>query len=298
MKRIVWLTILCSISACGPSHNGSQGNSTQASTAYASPESLQAFESTVYEFGRTQGCVRCHGQSVNPLWMNDTVRTAYSFARPFIDFRNPTTSLLATYTGNNHCNDPVCAVAANVLIMQDLLLQWSTVELSQSGSTGGPTGSGQTLATPSFVTATLPIPSSLPLITSGQAAVIRFDLGALNPLVANLTGAILEVSVQSYNSANTTYKIFNPRIYGNSSAITVTSIHAYVRPAAGSGLGTEDTNQGTAWDSVNATAAAIALPTTLPVGPMTGVMPLANTSLGIAVQSNADVITLGFKTIQ
>ncbi len=298
MRRLALFATLLSLSACGPSHNGAQGNSTQASTAYASPESLQAFESTVYAFGRTQGCVRCHGLSVNPLWMNDNVRTAYSFARPFIDFNNPTTSALATYTGNNHCNDPVCAVAANVSVMQDLLLQWSTVELSQNANTGGPTGGGQTLATPAFVTATMPIPSSLPLITSGQAAVIRFDLGLLNPLVAGLAGAVLEISVQSYNSGNTTYKIFNPRIYGNSLSITVTSIHAYVRPAVGSGLGTEDINQGTAWDSVSATAAPIAMPMPLPAGPMTGVLPLATTSLGIAVQSSADVITLGFKTIQ
>jgi hypothetical protein len=212
-----------------------------------------------------------------------------------VDFHNPNASIFATNAGNNHCGNPICADPAKVQVVQDLLSQWATVELSQENNIPG---AGVTLPNPPIRTAAMSIPASLPLITSSQAAVIRFNLSALTPAVPQLAGAILEISIQSYNSLGTTYKVFNPRIIGGTAPVSVSGIHVYVRPAAGTGLGTEDVNQGVLWASLNAVANPYPMPTTLPTGPVTGAVPLASIPLGIAAQSAADVITIGFSFIQ
>ena len=127
---------------------------------------------------------------------------------------------------------------------------------------------------------------------------IRFDLSQLTPAIPSLTGVVFEISIQAYNSALTTYKVFNPRLAGNSVPITVSGIHVYVRPATGSGLGTEDINQGDEWGGVNVVASPMALPSPMPSGPLNSITPLVNSSLGIAVQSAADVIAIGFAEIK
>jgi hypothetical protein len=298
MKKLFLLFTCLGLTACDAWHSGNTGVTTLASSAVVSAQSLEAFETTVYAFGQNQGCVKCHGRSVNPQWLNPTIGTAYSFARPFVDFNDPTTSVIATNAGNNHCGDPVCADPANVAVMQDLLLQWATIERSLSEENNPPPSGGTTLPNPPVRTATMAIPASLPLITASRPAVIRFDLSALTPAVPALAGAILEISIQSYNSAQTTYKIFNPRIAGNTAAVLISGIHVYVRPASGAGLGSEDVNQGLGWANLNATAAPVALPVTLPTGPLTTATPLVNTSIGVDVQAvGADVITLGFSSI-
>ncbi len=295
MKRLLLTFISFGLCACGALHSGDPGVSVNASTGVVTAESLQAFDSTMYAFGQTQGCVKCHGKSVNPLWMSSNLSTAYSFARPFVDFNNPSASVFAVNAGNNHCGDPVCAVPANVAVVQDLLAQWAAVELNQTG--GPPAGGGSTLPTPPFATATMAIPTSIPLLTSGQAAIVRFDLSALKPSVPVLNGAILELSIQLYNSAGTTYRIFNARIAGGAGPVNMNGIHVYVRPSTGTGIGTEDVNQGLYWANLNASAPNVALPAPLPAGPMTTVSPFLSSSLGLAVQSAADMITVGFSNI-
>jgi hypothetical protein len=297
MKLIAALFILTiAITGCGAQHSLNPGEdllSVQASAA-----SLQAFQTTVYTFGQQQGCVTCHSSRVNPQWMNGDIRAAYAFARPFLDPNDPASSAFASYAANGHCGDPICMNAANVSLMRDQLQAWANVELDEANNTGLPPAPGLTLANPPYVTATMPIPANLPLLTANQPAVIRFDLSQLTPAVPALAGAILEISIRSYNIAMSTYKIYNPRIVGDSSPVRLTGLHIYVRPAAGSGLGTEDVAQGLEWSQITVQSMMTPIPIPLPAGPMSSVTPLTSRILGVGAQSGADVITLGFAQIQ
>lgn len=289
--------VAATIIGCAAEHETPNVSEYSPSSVAITQESLEAFESTVYAFGKAKGCVKCHGGSVNPMWLNSDVKAAYSFARNFLDLANPTASTFATYVANKHCGDAVCMDNANIAPMQDLLLQWAEVEINQS-TDGLPVSSGTTLANPPYVTQAVAVPANLPLLTSGNTAVIRFNLSQLAPAVPALSNAVLEFSIQAYNSANTTYKIFNPRIAGNTAPVSIHGIHVYIRPAAGSGLGSEFVNGGCVWSSLNAIAAVAGLPSPMPTGPMTSVIPMAGSSLAIPVQSVADVITVGFASVQ
>lgn len=294
--RIVAAILFFSLAACSASHDSSGDGSSSAFTGGVSQESLQAFQNTVYAFGNAQGCVNCHGRQVNPQWMNADPATAYSFARSLLDPNNPLGSPFATYVANNHCNNPICANSSNIAGMQDALAQWAAVEFSQGGA---PTASnGSTLANPPFVTATMSLPSNPPLITSGQVAVIRFNLSQLSPPVPALNGAILELSIQSYNNLNTTFKVFNPRLAGNNAAVKLSGLHIYLRTTGSSGLGSEDLNTGDLWAGVVANLPIKALPSPLPAGPMTSIAPLSSTTLAIDPLSASDQITIGFADIQ
>lgn len=293
-----FLTFLFAIGliACSAEHGGTHGSSDFSSIEATSLESVQAFENTVYSLGKSQGCVKCHGGTVNPLWLNSDPARAYSFARPLIDFANPLASDFINYSSNNHCGDSACQNPGTASQMQDMLLQWAAIELNLTGN-GLPSSTGTTLANPPFVTLPISLPATIPVITSSSKAVVRFSLSQVTPAIPALNGAILEFSVQYYNAAHTTYKIFDPRIYGNSGPISLSGIHVYIRPAASSGLGQEFVNQGCIWSTFNRTVAATPGPATLPPGPVTSIAPLVSTSLAIPVQSASDVITVGFADI-
>lgn len=292
IRIAILLLALPLLAACEPSHSRL---TTGANSAAANPAALEAFQNTMYSFGQTQGCVKCHGANVNPTWMSPDLALAYSLAQPRVDFNNPNASTFTSYVANNHCLDPVCANPANVSVVQGLLAQWANVELIVA-SGGSPVDGGSTLANPTYVTASMPIPSPLPNLTAAQPAVIRFELSKLNPPVPALNGAVLEISIRSYNAMNSQYKISSPRVAGTSVPVKFTGLHVYVLPAAGTGLGTEDIYQGDLWSSVSATAAPYALTLPLPAGPLTAV-PLSPTSLGVQAQSDSDVITIGFARI-
>ena len=295
MKYVV-LALSLMIANCAPSHSGNLGVNVAASTEPVSAASLQSFETTVYAFGQTQGCVKCHSANVNPQWMNPTVATAYSFAKPLLNINDPGSSIFATFVANNHCSDPICADPNNIPVMQDLLAQWATVEQSQSAN-NTPVTAGLPLSSPPFVTASVAIPAGLPTI-AGTPAVVRFNLSNMTPAIAALNGATLELSIALYNSLGTTYKIFNPRLVGSTAQVTLNGMHVYIRPASGSGLGTEDVDQGLSWSQLSMIAPVIAAPSPLPTGPMTTISPLTSLSIGAAVQSAADVITVGFAGVQ
>jgi len=284
--------------ACSASHDNGGTTAQSSSSGVVTPQSIDAFQTTVYAFGMSANCVKCHATTVSPRWMSPDINAAYDFARPLVDFTNPTASIFALYAGNNHCLDPVCQVPANDAVIQGLLTQWAEIEINQGSGAGLPQVGGSTLATPTYVTMPMAIPAVLPLLTTNTPAVIRFDLSQLTPAVPSLNGAILEISIQSYNAANNEYKIFNPRIAGNATPVMISGLHVYIRPAAGTGLGTEDVNQGDLWSSVLTTAPAVALPSPLPTGPLTMANPLVTISLGVPAQSAADVITIGFLNIQ
>jgi hypothetical protein len=298
MKRYFWIFILLFnqvlFVSCQGQHAGDNDTMSSSDSTAVSTASLEAFSQTMYAFGQTQGCVMCHASDVNPQWMNPDINAAYGFAKNLVDFSNPTASVFATFVGNNHCSNVICANPANDAVVQSLLAQWAAIEVQQGSSISN----GATLANPPFVTQTMPIPSPLPLLTSNAPTVIRFDLSQLTPNVPALNGAILEVSILAYNTAQNEYKVYNPRIIGNAAPVSVSSIHVYVRPATGSGLGSEDVNQGDLCAAVKTTAAIAALPNPLPVGPIKTAIPLVNFALGITAQSAADVITIGFASIQ
>jgi hypothetical protein len=281
------------LAACGFTHTSEQATLTSRAT---SPVAVQAFATTMYSFGTNQGCINCHNVTVNPLWMASDIGTAYSFARPMLDVNNPSGSIFATYAGNNHCNNPICANKANVPVVQGLLTQWAEVEIN-IGTGGIPVTGGTTLANPAFVTQTMAIPNPLPLLTDANPAVIRFDLTQLTPPVPALNGAILELSVRSYNTAGNEYKVYDPRLVGNSATVTLQGLHVYVKQATDTGLGTEDVNQGDFWSGVQVTVAPNPLPSPLPTGPMS-IDPLTTITLGITALSTSDVITVGFASIK
>lgn len=289
--------LMFGLAGCGAQHSLNPGES-EAASIQASAAQLQAFQTTVYTFGQQQGCISCHATRVNPSWMNGDLRTAYDYARPFLDPNDPASSSFASYAANGHCGDAICMDAANVSVMQDYLQQWANVELDEANNNGLPPAPGLTLSNPPYVTATMAIPANLPLLTAAQPAVMRFDLSQLSPPVAGLNGAILEISIRSYNTAMTTYKVYNPRIAGGSSAVRLTGLHVYVRAAAGSGLGVEDVSQGLEWSQISVMSSPIALPSPLPTGPMSTIPAVTNHILGIGSQSAADVLTIGFAQIQ
>lgn len=278
---------------CDAEHNNI--STAQASTAVITIEQMEAYRATLYSFGQTQGCVNCHSTRVNPAWMNGDLRLAYSVAAPHVDFTHPEASVFAIYASNNHCGDPICADPNTRAIVQGIITDWANAEMTFANGQLPP---GSTLPNPTYVTATMPLPSSLPLITAATPGVMRFNLSQLTPPIPALNNALLEVSVASYNSAFNKYKVFNPRVIGLTSPVRFTGLHVYVRPTSGTGLGIEDINQGTQWANINTMAQVFARPATLPTGPITGANPLTSISLGVQSQSTADSLTIGFAGIQ
>lgn len=283
--------------ACSSNHSGTAQSASSFANIEINQQSLDAFQSSVYAFGQSQGCVKCHGATVSPLWLSTNLSFAYSLAASMVDFNNPAASIFALYSGNNHCNDPACQNTSNVSVMQNNLTQWASVEALIHGDSP-PITSGTTLANPAFVTAAMPVPASIPLVTTNTTAVIRFDLTNLTPQVEALKGAILEISIQHYNAGLTQYKIFNPRLMGATAPVTLSGLHVYIRAASGTGLGMEDTNQGLLWSALHVTPMVVAIPSPLPTGPSTSIAPLTRTSLAAQVQSTEDVIAIGFASIQ
>lgn len=296
MKLLIIVSLLI-LAACNPSPSHSSLDSDGTPTTQASGTSIDAFAATLYSFGQSHGCMTCHSSRVNPRWLDSNVTTAYGFARPLVDFTNPTASVFANYAGNNHCNSPSCNTPANVAVMQSLLSQWAEIEIQQGSSTI-PLPSGTTLSNPAFVTQAMAIPSPLPLVTAGTPAVMRFDLSQLSPAVPALNGAILELSIQAYNELANEYKVFNPRIIGAKVPVTISGMHVYVRSTTLTGLGSEDVNQGVQWSGLSVIAPVVALPAPLPAGPISSALPLTTTSLAVIATAPDDVITIGFAGIQ
>ncbi len=287
LNRILLLSMIAlGLAACEKGHVVESKESSTITATETSESSIEGFATTVYAFGQTHGCVKCHANRVSPKWANEDVKVAYDFARPFVDFANPVASIYASYVSNNHCGDPICADPSNEAVMQNLLTQWALIEVQQGGSTGGSIA-GATLPNPPYVSSPVAIVNPLPLITTTQVATLKFNLSEVAPAVASLAGATLEISIQSFNSVQNEYKVFNPRIYGNIRPISLRGLHIYVRPASGSGLGVEDVIQGDQWSGISATVAPVS-------APGTSLSPIV---LGIEAQSEADVITVGFADV-
>jgi hypothetical protein len=301
MKISIWaLVIIVPLSlvpalgsGCSAEHAGEDSGSL---SSEGTASGLDAFQNGLYGFFRTANCTQCHasgGEAPAQYWFAQSdVSTAYSIALTLVNdnFSNPTGAPWPTYAQNNHCANPICTIAANQAVVQGMVNTWFSAEIAASGSTGAP----QAIA--KYLTSTMPIPATLPMVVSKAApAVIRFPLAKVDPSLASIAGAILEIDIQLISS--TEYRITAAKIAGNTAPVTITGIHVYLKTSTAGGVGTEDPNQGEAWDAISATAAVFALPTTLPATPL-GAVPLVTTEEDLQVQSSSDVITIGFDNLQ
>jgi hypothetical protein len=263
------------LAACAGEHNG---DVTLASMA-VNNKGLAAFKSGFYAFAKSQNCVKCHAAIQAPHFGSPDLATAYSEALPLVDFNNPNASIIPIYAGNGHCADTPCSDPANTDKVKSLLRSWASAELS---------GGGDISDTPTYMTASVTLPATIPALTSANPGVVRFDLSQLDPAVPVLSGAILEVEIQMSNA--TEYRVSRLKIAGNTAAVTISGVHVYIN-------GSEDTSQGSVWNGLSATAPVFALPKTLPTRPL-GATPLTTQALNIPLQSASDVMTIGIENIQ
>ena len=259
---------------------------------------LDAFRSGFYAFASpSTSCGGCHASVQAPFFANPDVQTAYTASKALVDFANPTNSRFIAYAGNNHCGiASVCGPSSgNTAIVQRDLVQWATAETSP-GYDGGPPAAG-----PAYLTASMAIPpiSTLPTLTAGKTAVLRFALSNLKPAVAPLASAILELEIVAANK--TEYRFTNPKIAGSTAVVQLTGLHVLVKPSAVAGPGSEDTNQGDTWDAITASIPVSTLPTPLPATPL-AVAPLDSRAIGVGAYTSAsdlnDTITVGFDALQ
>jgi hypothetical protein len=257
---------------------------------------LDAFQSGLYAFASpSTSCGMCHASVQAPFFASPDVQAAYAASKALIDFSNPTNSVFIVYAGNNHCGvATVCGPSSgSPAIVQQDCIQWGKAE-SSPGSGGGPPA----LA---YLTASMAIPpiSTLPTLTAGKTAVLRFALSNLKPGVAPLANAILELEIVAPNP--TEYRFTNPKIGGNTAVVQLTGLHVLVKPSAVAGPGSEDANQGDTWDAISASIPVSTLPNPLPTTPLS-MTPLDTRAIGVGAYSSTgdlnDTITVGFDVLQ
>jgi len=257
---------------------------------------LDAFRSGFYSFASTK-CGTCHASAQAPFFASSDVQTAYTAAKAFVDFGNPTNSRFIAYAGNNHCGVAnLCGPnSGSPAIVQQDIVQWANAETSP-GSDGGPPPAGL-----AYLTASMAIPpiSTLPTLTAGKTAVLRFPLSGLKPGVAPLANAILELEIVAANP--TEYRFTNPKIGGSTAVVQLTGLHVLVKPSAVAGSGSEDANQGDTWNALSASIPVSTLPNPLPTTPLT-MTPLDTRAIAMGAYSSSgvlnDTITVGFDVLQ
>ena len=257
---------------------------------------LNAFRSGFYAFASTS-CGTCHASAQTPFFASRDVQAAYTAAKALVDFANPTNSRFIAYAGNNHCGVAnLCGPnSGSPAIVQQDIVQWANAETS-TGSGGGPPPAGL-----AYLTASMAIPpiSTLPTLTAGKTAVLRFALSNLKPGVAPLAKAILELEIVAPNP--TEYRFTNPKIGGSTAVVQLTGLHVLVKPSAVAGPGSEDANQGDTWNAISASIPVSTLPNPLPTTPLS-MTPLDTRAIGVGAYSSAgdlnDTITVGFDVLQ
>jgi hypothetical protein len=245
----------------------------------------QAFVSGLYAFASpTTSCGECHGASQVPLFASTKVGFAYRSARLLVNFNDPDNSPFVAYATNNHCGlASVCGPdSGNGAVIADALSQWATAELSS--------GSGSSAK---YLTASITIPNiaDLPTFRDGSPTVLQLPLSGLQPAVPSLSGAVLQLELVAPNP--TEYRFSNPKIGGNTAAVTITGIHLFVKPAAADGVGSEDLTQGDTWDSDVVT---------IPAGSLSDAAPFDDRALNVGAYTTSDelndTLTVGFDDIQ
>src|SRR3954470_21517188 len=221
------------------------------------PAGLDAFRSGLYAFATpSTSCGMCHASAQAPFFASADVTAAYTASRALVDFANPTNSRFIAYSRNNHCGVAnLCGPnSGSAAIVQQDIAQWAKAETAQ-GSDGGTPPAGL-----AYLTAAMAIPpiSTLPTLTAGRTAVLRFALSNLTPGVAPLAKAILELEIVAPNP--TEYRFTNPEIVGSPAVVELTSLHVLIKPSAVAGTGSEDANQGDTWDAISASIPLSTLP--------------------------------------
>jgi hypothetical protein len=259
---------------------------------------LDAFRSGFYAFASpSTSCGGCHASVQAPFFANPDVQAAYTASKALVDFSNPTNSRFIAYAGNNHCGiASLCGPSSgNSATVQQDLIRWASAETS-SGYDGGAPAAGL-----AYVTASMAIPPipTLPTLTAGKTAVLRFDLSKLQPGVAPLAKAILELEIVAPNP--TEYRFTNPKIVGSTAMVQLTGVHVLVKPSAVAGYGSEDANQGDTWDAISASIPVSTLPNPLPATPLI-MTPLDTRAIGVGAYTSSsvlnDTITVGFDVLQ
>lgn len=280
--------------------SSSQGSG--GATAITDTAGFKAFSTTLYSWSQTQGCATCHGSSTTPLFAQADPVKSYQVAVgnlpgsaiKIIDFNLPDSSVLVEKSGDLHCGTNACSNPANKDTMKALLRQWAQAELG-----GGVQPPPPPVTNVKFVTASVPLPATIPTIMQATVAVVRFPMKDLRPAFPGTANAIFEVEVQMVNPTN--YRFINPKIVGNTAAVNVTGIRLFIRPATGSGMGSEDVNHASDWAAINSAAPISTLPATLPTTPLTGTkltaLPIISAQQSTAVPA-ADVLTIGFVNLQ
>src|SRR3989442_6815008 len=202
---------------------------------------LDAFGSGLYAFASpSTSCGMSHARVRVPFFASPDVQAAYTAAKALVDFANPTNSLFIVYARNNHCGvATMCGPSSgSPAIVQQDLVQWANAETSP-GSGGGPPP-----AALAYLTASMAIPpiSTLPTLTAGKTALLRFALSNLKPGVAPLANAILELEIVAPNP--TEYRFTNPKIGGSTAAVQLTGLHLLLEPSAGAGPRSADAHHG------------------------------------------------------
>lgn len=247
---------------------------------------ISVFRDGLYAFGQQKGCVNCHGSSIQPLFAAADINSSYSAAKSLVNFADPSSSAFITYASNAHCGLPLCSNVSASTTVSALLAQWAQAETTGSSSS----------QPANYMTVSAPVPANLPTLLTGNTAVVRFQLSKLNPSIPALQNAVFEVEMQVVSEGSGEYRLSRPKLMGNSSTVTLSGIHVYIRPSTGTGFGSEDTQQGIVWASISAMLAPSALPNPLPAAPLP-VTPLTPLSETATVQSTSDFITIGFDQI-
>ncbi len=98
---------------------------------------LEAFRYSVYKFTRAN-CVQCHGETQSPLHAGYDIATAYSAAKPKVNFADIPASIMVERSKNGHCGLPTCMTDGTAMIAA--IQTWAAAEGSTPGPTPAPGG--------------------------------------------------------------------------------------------------------------------------------------------------------------
>ncbi len=241
------------------------------------------FKNGLYAWAQQKNCTACHGSTIKPYFVNPDTTLAYNEAKAagIVDFNNYASSVVISHSGNGHCNVATCTSATNPDELRPLVQAWAKAESSSNPAT-----------LPKLLTATLPLPATIPTTMVANPAILRFQLSGLG--IPSLANAFIEVEVQMITPDF--YRISRPKIAGNSAAVTVTGLHVFIKGPNDGGIGTADA-EGMIWDDLNATADIFARPANLPATRIAA-NPLSRRSIQTPKKSMVDRMTLAFDDIK
>lgn len=284
----------------------------QSSNSISNP-GIESFRSGFYSFAQSRGCVKCHGNLIKPHFVSPDIKTAYDVATGFrngstteklIDFSRPADSIFIEYAGNSHCGDSPCSdpvVRPDVL---KALQDWASAELAgPPGSTPPPSSTPPPpVATYKHLTSSIQVPATIPSILVTAPALLRFPLSGLKPPVAGLANAILEIEVHMASDSLTVvenqYRLLNPKIIGNTTAVTVSDISVFMKPTADpTVVGVEDVSVPVTWHAVVFNVPITALPNPVPVTRFVAPI-MTGLPMYFPTRTKTDYFTIGFGDIR